>query len=67
MRTSEIDGLKWRYVDFNLRTVSVRETWVHGRVETAKTLGSTRDIQMSSIIFQCTKRTMGTNRAGGIC
>ncbi|MEZ8101594.1 Arm DNA-binding domain-containing protein [Vibrio bivalvicida] len=51
MRTSEIDGLKWDYVDFERRTISIRETYVHGRMDTTKTTGSHRDIQMSSIVF----------------
>ncbi|UPQ89132.1 Arm DNA-binding domain-containing protein [Vibrio sinaloensis] len=51
LRTSEIDGLKWQYVDFERRTISVRETYVHGRMDTTKTTGSHRDIQMSSIVF----------------
>ncbi|UJF17101.1 site-specific integrase [Vibrio sp. SS-MA-C1-2] len=52
MRTSEIDGLKWQYVDFKRRTVSVRETFVHGRMDTAKTIGSARDIQMTSSVYE---------------
>ncbi|PWI34723.1 site-specific integrase [Vibrio albus] len=51
MRTSEIDGLKWKYVNFKMRTISVRETIVQGRTETTKTIGSSRDIQMSSVVF----------------
>ncbi|QDF75270.1 MULTISPECIES: Arm DNA-binding domain-containing protein [Shewanella] len=51
MRTSEIDGLKWKYVNFKMRTISVRETIVHGRTETTKTIGSFRDVQMSSVVF----------------
>ncbi|GAD89545.1 hypothetical protein VHA01S_021_00390 [Vibrio halioticoli NBRC 102217] len=52
MRTSEIDGLKWKYVDFDRRIISIRETFVHGRMDTTKTIGSNRDIQMSSIVFE---------------
>lgn len=55
MRTSEIDGLKWKYVDFEKQLISVRETFVHGRPDTTKTVGSSRDIQMSSIVFQALK------------
>ncbi|WP_233219093.1 site-specific integrase [Photobacterium sp. GB-27] len=51
MRTSEIDGLKWKYVDFERRIISIRETYVHGRMDTTKTTGSHRDIQMSSVVF----------------
>lgn len=52
MRTSEIDGLKWKYVDFDRRVISVRETYVNGRMDTTKTTGSHRDIQMSSIVYE---------------
>lgn len=56
MRTSEIDGLKWRYVDFNLGLISVRDTYVHGKMSTTKTVGSMRDIQMSSMVVEALKR-----------
>ena len=52
MRTSEIDGLKWRYVDFQRRQILIRETWVNGRVETTKTDGSRREIDMQEIVYQ---------------
>lgn len=55
MRTSEIDGLKWRYVDFRLGVVSVRETYVQGKMDTTKTLGSARDIKMSSMVVEALK------------
>ncbi|SBT11925.1 Arm DNA-binding domain-containing protein [Vibrio celticus] len=55
MRTSEIDGLKWKYVDFERGLISVRETFVHGRSDTTKTLSSTRDIQMSSVVLKAIK------------
>ncbi|MEZ9143968.1 tyrosine-type recombinase/integrase [Vibrio sp. 10N.286.52.C3] len=56
MRTSEIDGLKWQYVDFNLKTISVRETYVHGRMDTVKTTGSARDIQMNSHVYEALEK-----------
>ena len=31
MRTGEIDGLKWKYVDFERRQILVRETFVMGQ------------------------------------
>lgn len=51
MRTSEIDGLKWEYINFERRMILVRQTYVHGRIDTTKTTGSHRDIQMSSIVY----------------
>ncbi len=55
MRTSEIDGLKWEYVDFERREVLVRETVVKGNVETPKTDGSLRTIEMSQPVFDALK------------
>ncbi|RMH40007.1 MAG: site-specific integrase [Gammaproteobacteria bacterium] len=51
MRTGEIDGLKWEYVDFEHRIIRVRETLVDGREETPKTAGSIRDIWMSQLVY----------------
>ncbi|QSX35352.1 site-specific integrase [Shewanella avicenniae] len=55
MRTSEIDGLKWQYVDFRLGIIRIRETYVQGKMDTTKTLGSARDIKMSSVVFKVLK------------
>lgn len=51
MRTGEIHGLKWKYVDFEHRQILVRETWVRGRVEYTKTDGSQREIAMSAPVY----------------
>jgi len=51
MRTGEVDGLKWKYVDFNNKVIIVRETIVDGKEDTTKTHTSVRDIQMNSITF----------------
>ena len=51
MRTGEVDGLKWKYVDFERRLILVRETVVAGEEEYTKTDGSQRDIQMSQMVF----------------
>ena len=51
MRTSEIDGLKWEYVDFTRREILVRETVVKGREETTKTDASLRSIEMSLPVY----------------
>ena len=55
MRTGEIDGLQWKYVDFERRLILVRETIVGGEEEYTKTDGSQRDIQMSQIVFDALK------------
>jgi len=51
MRTSEIDGLKWKYVNFERREIFIRETLVKGTVETTKTPESTRSIDMSDSVY----------------
>lgn len=51
MRTSEIDGLKWKYVDFERKEILVREAFVDGEFGATKTLGSNREIQMSQLVF----------------
>lgn len=51
MRTGEIDGLKWQYIDFTRRQILVRETLVGGQEDTTKTEGSQREIQMSQSVF----------------
>ncbi len=56
MRTGEVHGLKWRYVDFNRRLILVRETFVLGEDEYTKTDGSQRDIQMSQPVFEALAR-----------
>lgn len=56
MRTGEIDGLKWKYVDFHRREILVRETLVRMREESTKTPGSIREIQMSDLVYQALKR-----------
>ena len=50
LRTGEVDGLKWKYIDFERRLILVRETVVNGEDEYTKTDGSQRDIQMSQIV-----------------
>lgn len=55
MRTGEIDGLKWKFVDFDRRLILVRETIVDGEEEYTKTDGSQRDIQMSQLVFDALK------------
>ena len=37
MRTGEVDGLKWQYVDFERREILIRETRVNGQPEYTKT------------------------------
>lgn len=46
LRTAEIDGLKWSYIDFESRKILVRETIVEGIVDSTKTESSERDVDM---------------------
>ncbi|QCU91003.1 site-specific integrase [Thiomicrorhabdus sediminis] len=55
MRTGEIDGLKWENVDFERREILVRETFSMGRWEYTKNDGSQREIEMSTLVFNCLK------------
>ncbi len=55
MRTGEIHGLKWRYIDFKRRLILVRECWLKGEMSYTKTDGSQREIQMSQPVFDALK------------
>jgi integrase len=50
MRTAEVDGLCWEYVDFGRGLILVRKTIVDGKTETPKTRESARDIEMTPIV-----------------
>lgn len=47
MRTAEIDGLKWKYVDLKNGIIKIRESIVKGKVTYTKNDHSQRDIQIS--------------------
>lgn len=66
MRTGEIDGLKWKYVDFEHRLILIRETHVAGeQEEDAKTNQSLRDIQMSIPVLEALRdQYQATGRTG---
>ena len=52
MRTAEIDGLRWKYVDLPNHQIIIEETLVNGRLETPKTQSSYRVIQISEPVYQ---------------
>jgi len=52
MRSGEINGLQWRYVDFERRQILVRETLVRGEKEYTKTDGSQREVSMSQPVYE---------------
>ena len=55
MRTGEIDGLQWKYVDFERREILVRETYVRKQLTYTKNNSSQRDIYMSQPVFDALK------------
>jgi integrase len=55
MRTGEIDGLKWKYIDFEKRQIRVREALVKGKQTYTKNDFSQRDIEMSSSVYEALK------------
>lgn len=59
MRTGEIDGLLWKFVDFEGRQILIRETLVAGKRSRPKTEGSVREIQMSAVVLQALQRQRG--------
>lgn len=64
MRTGEVHGLKWKYIDFERRLILVRESIVLGEEDELKTDGSMRDIQMNQMVFDALKaQFQATGRA----
>lgn len=58
MRTGEVHGLKWKYVDFERGLILVRETVVLGEADYTKTDGSQREIQMSQPVRDALQRQL---------
>lgn len=56
MRTGEIDGLRWKYVDFERREILVRETVVNNQMTYTKTDGSQREIFMTQPVYDALKK-----------
>lgn len=56
MRTGEVDGLKWKYVDFNSRLIKIRESIVAGKCDYTKNDFSQREITMSQPVFDALKQ-----------
>ncbi|MBU2919622.1 site-specific integrase [Psychrosphaera sp. F3M07] len=55
MRTSEIDGLRWKYVDFEKRLIMIRETISAGEAAYTKNDFSQREIYMSDQVYNAFK------------
>lgn len=62
LRTGEIDGLKWEYVDFERREILVRETLIGGETEYTKTNGSQREIPMFGPVYDALKQQYAATR-----
>ncbi len=52
MRTGEIDGLLWQYVDFERRQILIRQSLVRGEMNYTKNDGSFRTIDMSDVVYE---------------
>ena len=55
MRSSEIHGLQWKYVDFERRQILIRHAWVKGKLVETKNDGSVREIDMSKPVYEALK------------
>ena len=55
MRTGEIDGLQWHYIDFERQEILIRQALVNGELGPAKTDGSQREILMSVPVMDALK------------
>jgi len=56
LRTGEIDGLKWKYIDFDSRLILIRESLVKNKQTYTKNDYSQRDIEMSSTVYEALKQ-----------
>ena len=52
LRTGEIDGLTWQNVDFENRTIEVRQSLVLNEIVDCKTDGSFRSVLMNEVVYQ---------------
>lgn len=56
LRTGEINGLRWKNIDFDHRVINVRETYSEKTgFEYTKNDSSQRDIQMSALVYEALK------------
>lgn len=62
MRTGEIHGLQWKYIDFERRQILIRRALVRNQLEYTKTDGSQREIDMSNIVYDALKRQEKSTR-----
>ena len=55
LRTSEINGLKWKYIDFESRQILIREAWINGKSTPVKNDGSSREVSMTKFVYETFK------------
>lgn len=62
LRTGEVDGLKWKHIDFEKCEILVRETLIRGQTEYTKTDGSQREIPLLGPVLDALKRQHAVTR-----
>ncbi len=65
VRSGELHGLKWKWIDFDRRQILIRETFSKGRTEYTKNDGSQREIQMSDSVYEALKEQFAASGADG--
>ncbi len=64
LRSSEINGLQWKFVDFERRQILIRHAWVVNELIYTKNDGSFRTVDMSELVYktlQKQKEVTGSN------
>lgn len=64
LRTGEVDGLQWKYIDLDNRSILVRETVVQGKISSTKTPESRRTVQMSQPVYETFVRLNANKKEG---
>ena len=65
LRTGEINGLRWKYVDFDNRVIKVRETYAYKTgFQYTKNDSSQRDVQMSLLVYETLKEHFDIHYSG---
>lgn len=62
MRSGEVDGLKWKNIDFERRQILVRETYSKGEFHYTKNDGSQREIDMSQLVYDTLLNRIGRHQ-----
>lgn len=58
LRTAEINGLRWKYVDLDRGEILIRETFCKGRFDYTKNDHSQREIRITSIVREALERQL---------